>query len=451
MSAAKRTAYDKYLALLEKSASILNLDPVIYQRLQIPELLVRGEVTIEMDDGSFKSFKVFRCQHNHARGPTQGGTRFDLAVCESEVKFLAAMMSMKNTIVDIRHGGGKGGICVDKFALSMKERERLCRGYIRVIAPYIGPRVDGPAPDVNTGGAEMAWFLDEYERMIGEHAPAQFTGKPLVLGGSLGRGDATALGAVYASEEMIKKLQMRGPQTIAIQGFGNAGDFYAKLMSERGHKIVSVSDRSGVIYKKAGFEYADLHAFCYDTKGTKVRKVSDYPHKDNLTSEEAELLSLKADIFAPAAFEDKIDAEMARKITSKFIVELANGPCTEEADEILSARGVEVIPDFYASGGGVRVSSAEKVQGLENQKWPAKRVAEWLESRMREAFHDLDKVREQYKLKSFREAGIVYAVREIAEAMTWRGGFEYPYGKTIDVPTVTVYKDLNRGFYKLEQ
>ena len=268
---------------------------------------------------------------------------------------------------------------------------------------------------------------------------------------SLGRGDATALGAVYASEEMIKKLQMRGPQTIAIQGFGNAGDFYAKLMSERGHKIVSVSDRSGVIYKKAGFEYADLHAFCYDTKGTKVRKVSDYPHKDNLTSEEAELLSLKADIFAPAAFEDKIDAEMARKITSKFIVELANGPCTEEADEILSARGVEVIPDFYASGGGVRVSSAEKVQGLENQKWPAKRVAEWLESRMREAFHDLDKVREQYKLKSFREAGIVYAVREIAEAMTWRGGFEYPYGKTIDVPTVTVYKDLNRGFYKLEQ
>ena len=196
MSTQKRTAYDKYLALLEKAATVLKLDPVIYARLQIPELLVRGSVVIEMDDGSFKEFKVFRCQHNHARGPTQGGTRFDLAVCESEVKFLAAMMSMKNTIVDIRHGGGKGGICVDKFALSMKERERLCRGYIRVIAPYIGPRVDGPAPDVNTGGAEMAWFLDEYERMIGEHAPAQFTGKPLVLGGSLGRGDATALGAV---------------------------------------------------------------------------------------------------------------------------------------------------------------------------------------------------------------------------------------------------------------
>ena len=457
----KRTAYDKFLALLAKAAKVLNLDPEIYRRLQIPQRLIRGHVTIEMDDGSFRTFPVWRCQHNHSRGPTQGGTRFDEAVCESEVMFLAAMMSMKNTIVDIRHGGGKGGICVQNYkkdqahgGFSDKERERLCRGYIRVIAPWIGPRVDGPAPDVNTGGREMAFFLDEYERMTGQHCFGAFTGKPIGLGGSLGRGDATALGAVYASEEMIKLLGMKGPLTIAIQGFGNAGDFYAKLMSERGHKIVSVSDRSGVIYKKDGFDFADLHAFCYDEKGNKLQddahKVMAYRHKDNLPSEEAELLSLKADIFAPAAFEDKIDADMARKISSKFIVELANGPCTEEADEILSERGVEVIPDYYASGGGVRVSSAEKVQGLENQKWTAERVAEWLESRMRAAMKDLTKVRKEYGLKTLREAGIVYAVREIAECMTSRGGFEYnDWGETIDVPEVTVYKDLNIGFYKL--
>ncbi len=441
----KRTAFDKYLAQLDNAAKVLNLDPRILERLKVPALLVKGRVYVEMDNGTFSDYAVFRCQHNHARGPTQGGTRFDPAVCESEVKFLAAMMTMKNTIDQILNGGGKGGICVDKAPLSLGEGERLCRGYTRVIAPYIGPRVDGPAPDVNTGGQEMAWFLDEYERIVGEHCFGAFTGKPLVLGGSLGRGDATALGAVYASEAMIKKLGLKGSLTISIQGFGNAGDYYAKLMSSEshgGHKIVSVSDRSGVIYKADGFDYNELHAFCYNEKGKKVRKVTEYPYKDALTSKEAELLSLKADIFAPAAFEDKIDAVMARVIKSKFIVELANGPCTEEADAILAERGVEIIPDIYASGGGVRVSAAEKIQGLENQKWTAERVKEWLKSRMFQAFEDLDKVREEYHLKSFREAAMVFAVREVAEAMTWRGGFEYPYGKTVNaIPVIMMIGD----------
>lgn len=443
----KRTAFDKYLAQLDNAAKVLNLDPRILERLKVPALLVRGKVQVEMDDGTFKTYDVFRCQHNHARGPTQGGTRFDPAVCESEVKFLAAMMTMKNTIDQILNGGGKGGICVDKIPLSLSEGERMCRGYIRTIFPWIGPRCDGPAPDVNTGGQEMAWFLDEEERLAREHQFGAFTGKPLVLGGSLGRNDATALGAVYASEAMIKKLGLIGPLSISIQGFGNAGDYYAKLMSGKahgGHKIVSVSDRSGVIYKADGFNYDELHAFCYNEKGKKVRKVTEYPYKDNLTSEEAELLSLNADIFAPAAFEDKIDAAMARIIKSKFIVELANGPCTEEADAILAERGVEIIPDIYASGGGVRVSAAEKIQGLENQKWTAERVAEWLKTRMFQAFDDLVKVREEYHLKSFREAAMVFAVREVAEAMTWRGGFDYPYGEVIEVEPVTVYKDLGK-------
>ncbi|MCX6739148.1 MAG: Glu/Leu/Phe/Val dehydrogenase [Candidatus Parcubacteria bacterium] len=442
----KRTPFDKYLAQLENAATVLNLDPRILERLKIPALLIRGKVKVEMDDGTFKEFNVFRCQHNHARGPTRGGTRFDPAVCESEVKFLAAMMTMKNTIDQILNGGGKGGICVDKIPLSLSEGERLCRGYTRTIHPWIGPRRDGPAPDVNTGGQEMAWFLDEQERLAGEHCFGAFTGKPLVLGGSLGRGDATALGAVYATEAMIKQLGLKGGLSISIQGFGNAGDFYAKLMSEEkhgGHKIVSVSDRSGVIYKADGFDYTDLHNFCYKN-GKKVRKVTEYPYKDALTSEEAELLSLTADIFAPAAFEDKIDAAMARAIKSKFIVELANGPCTEEADAILAERGVEIIPDIYASGGGVRVSAAEKIQGLENQKWTAERVAEWLRTRMFQAFEDLVNVRKEYQLKSFREAAMVFAVREVAEAMTWRGGFDYPHGEVIDVEPVVVYKDLTK-------
>ncbi|TRZ52930.1 Glu/Leu/Phe/Val dehydrogenase [bacterium] len=357
----KRTAFDKYLAQLDNAAKVLNLDPRILERLKVPALLVRGKVRVEMDDGTFKTFDVFRCQHNHARGPTQGGTRFDEKVCESEVKFLASMMTMKNTIDEIRNGGGKGGICVDKIPLSLLEGELMCRGYINVIAPYLGEKVDGPAPDVNTGAQEMAWFMSEYDRLTGQHNFAQFTGKPLELGGSLGRGNATALGGVYATEAMMEKLGLTGRHlTIATQGFGNAGDFYAKLMTERGHKLISVSDRSGVIYKADGFDYADLHKFCYNEKGKKVRKVTEYPYKDDLTSEQAELLSLKADIFAPAAFEDKIDATMARKIESKFVVELANGPCTEEADSILAEREIEVIPDIYASGGGVFVSSLEK-------------------------------------------------------------------------------------------
>ena len=444
----KRTAFDKYLAQLEKAAKVLDLDPRIYARLQVQARLVRGTVRIEMDDGSFKEFPVYRCQHNHARGPTQGGTRFDLAVCESEIKFLAAMMTMKNAIDDIMHGGGKGGIRVDKFALSMGERERLCRGYIRTIAPWIGPRVDGPAPDVGTGAQEMAWFLDEYERIIGgEHCFAAFTGKPVVLGGSLGRSDATALGAVYATEAMMNKLGLKGQQTVAIQGFGNAGDFYAKLMKDRGHTIISVSDRSGTISDPSGFDLYDLHNFCHDESGKKIRKVTEYPRWDR--SIDPLRVALSADIFAPAAFEDLIDAHMARELQSKFIVELANGPCTEEADAILAGRGIPVIPDIYASGGGVRVSAAEKIQGLENQKWPANRVHTWLKDQMFKAFDDLKKTKERYQLRSLREAAMVFAVGAVAEAMAWRGGFEYKYGETIDVPTVTVYKDLSSKGPKL--
>lgn len=446
---AKRTPYDKYLALLEKAAHVLKLDPVYYERLKVPERLVRGAIRIEMDDGSYQEFPCFRCQHNHARGPTQGGTRFDLAVCESEVKFLAATMSMKNTIVDIRHGGGKGGVKVDKFKLSMAERERLCRGYIRVIAPYIGPRVDGPAPDVNTGGQEMAWFLDEYERMIGKHAPAQFTGKPIVLGGSLGRDNATALGAVYASEEMIKYLNLSGSQTISIQGFGKAGDPYARLMSERGHRIISVSDKSGVIADRRGLSYKDLHAFTTDEKGAKIDNLALYQKRE--TNIDPLEVSMSADIFVPAAFEDLIDENIARKLKCKFIVEIANGPCTEPADVILSERGIPIVPDIYSSGGGVRVSASEKIQGLENHKWEKERVDLWLESRMRAAFKDLLDVQKEFGLKTLREAGIVFAVRKIVEAMKWRGGLSYNYGEIIDVPTVTVKKDLKEGFYTVSE
>ncbi|MFA6565539.1 MAG: Glu/Leu/Phe/Val dehydrogenase [Candidatus Paceibacterota bacterium] len=463
---AKRTAFDKYLAQLDNAAKVLNLDPRIYERLKVPALLVRGKVRVEMDDKTFKEFNVFRCQHNHARGPTQGGTRFSEKVCESEIKFLASMMTMKNTIGEIRNGGGKGGICVDKRPLSLLEGELMCRGYINVIAPYIGEKVDGPAPDVNTGAREMAWFMAEYDRLTGQHNFAQFTGKPLELGGSLGRGDATALGAVYATEAMMKKLGLKGPLTIAQQGFGNAGDFYAKLMTERGHIVESVSDTSGVIYKKGGFDYKDLHNFCYaivDGKEKKIRKVTEYDKYDavafakEIKDENGEVIrtewtvptkldpreeALKADIFAPAAFEDLIDADMARKIKCKFIVELANGPCTEEADAILAKRGIPVIPDIYSSGGGVFVSSLEKNQGFENYQWPARRVGDMLKEQMlRKSFDNLEAVREEFKLNSMRQAAMVYAVREVAKAMTWLGGFHLPYGVVLDRPTVVMYQD----------
>jgi glutamate dehydrogenase/leucine dehydrogenase len=458
----KRTPFDKYLAQLEKASKVLNLDPRIYARLQVPKLLLRGTVIVEQDDGSWKTSKIYRAHHSRARGIPQGGTRWDVAVCESEVKFLSAMMTMKNTIVGIWHGGGKGGICGDKFALSMGERERTCRGYIRAIEPWIGDRKDGPAPDVNTGGQEMAWFRDELEEIRGYDCAGSFTGKPVYLGGSLGRADATALGAVYATEAMLEKIRSQEEnittkkgtifswnpsKEISIQGFGNAGNNYFRLMAARGHKIISVSDRSGVIYKKDGFDYADLHAFCYDDKGQKIHKVSDYPKKDTMSSEEAEKLSLKAYIFAPAAFEDTINADMAKKLECKFGIELANGPCTEEADEILAKRGITFISDIYSSGGGVRVSSAEKSQDLSNAPWTEEQVNVWLKTRMFKAFDLIEATREKYNLPTFRESAVVYAVSEVAEAMQSRGNLDKPlswYTKTIDLPPVVMVKGDNK-------
>lgn len=446
MSTVKKSLFDKYLDQLAMANAVLKLDEQIYERLRVPALLVKGHVRVQMDNGSFREFQAYRCQHNHARGPTQGGTRFDLEVCESEVKGLAAFMTMKNAIVGILHGGGKGGICVDKFKLSTRELELLCRGYICLIARWIGPRKDGPAPDVNTGGQEMAWFLDQFERMTGEHCFAAFTGKPLSLGGSFVREDATALGAVFATKAAMKDLGM-GPsqKRVAIDGFGNAGYHFARLMSSSeygSHKIVSVSDRSGMIANANGLDCKKIHDFCCDQTGKKVRKVCEYDG-DVVRGDEAMKIVMEADVFAPAAFEDRVTADMVEKSKWRLVVELANGPLTQEADRIAADRKIVVIPDIFASGGGVRVSAAEKIQGLENQRWPAARVKDWLKDRMELSYDIIEGTREKYNLKTLREAAVVYAIGEVAEAMVLRGGLHIKeeYEKVVDAGTVIMYQD----------
>jgi glutamate dehydrogenase/leucine dehydrogenase len=461
MSNEKNSDFAKYLSAVELIEKVLKPHPTIIKNLKTPYRFIRSGIWLHRDDGSFEYLPAYRCQFNKARGMPQGGTRYEITAVEDTCKFLAGDMILKNAIVGIMHGGGKGVITVDKFKHSKLECELFSRGYIDVTEPYIGPRVDGPAPDKNTGGDEMSWFLDELELIRGYHCPGSFTGKPLVLGGSVGRGDATGLGAVYATKSMIGHLGLEGQHlTFGVDGFGNAGDNYIKKMESSehgGHVCVATSDTSGIIAKKGGLDIKALHDFCYDpVTGKKVRKVTEFVQVDPsiLVGREAIDVYLNADFGAPAASQNRIadkeiwkqredgleylEAVDAHKIMWKFGVELANGPCTMEAIEILVERKIPFVPDIFASGGGVRVSSAEKAQGLLNAKWTEEQVRVWLKDQMELAFKEIMKTQEKYGLATIRDAATIYAGEQIVEAMKFRGGLYLPYGKTIDAMPVVV-------------
>ncbi len=381
--------------------------------LSRPRRVFTFGIPVRMDSGVVRVFNGYRVQYNDALGPTKGGIRYHEEVDLEEVKTLSFLMALKCSLADLPFGGGKGGIEVDPTKLSVGELERLTRGYVREIHQFIGPRIDVPAPDVNTNGQIMAWFVDEYSKIKGEFTPGVVTGKPIELGGSLGREEATALGGAFVLENFLKstKKYKKGLK-VAIQGFGNVGGNMAKILDNWGYKVVAISDVNGAVYDEKGFA---INKVCDAQKGTCK---PDHFKGKKITNQE--LLYLPVDILIPAALSKQITSANADKVKAKIIVEMANAPVTEEADAILEKKGITVIPDILANSGGVIVSYFEWVQNSSNEYWTKERVNESLEEKIGLAF----KKAFDFKIKndmSFREACYGIAIDRILKAERMRG------------------------------
>jgi len=402
-------------AQLDEVAALIDLDPGIHAVLREPMREMHMSIPVKMDDGQTKVFKGFRVQHNNARGPCKGGIRFHPQETIDVVRALAAWMTWKCAVVDIPLGGGKGGVICNPKEMSTGELERLSRGYIDTIWEFIGPDRDIPAPDVYTNPQIMGWMMDEYSKLKGCGMPSVITGKPLAIGGSRGRNDATARGGVHTVIEAAKHLDIDlSSATVAIQGFGNAGSYAAILMQElAGSKIIAVSDSKGGIYNKQGLEPHKVVQHKADSGS-----VMGFPQAENITN--AELLELKADILCPAGLETVLTGENAPRVKAKIIAELANGPTTPEADGILYQNGIFVIPDFLCNAGGVTVSYFEWVQCLNRYFWNESEVHQRLNEKMTKAFQAV--LAESLKRKvHMRLAAYIVAVNRVAETMKMRG------------------------------
>ena len=398
-------------AQLDRAAELLQLDPVMHAFLRKPMREFHFTIPVKMDDGQARIFDGFRVQYNDARGPGKGGIRFHPDETIDTVRALAAWMTWKTAVVDIPLGGAKGGVICDPRLLSTTELERLARGFMRAIARYVGLTKDVPAPDVYTNPQIMAWMMDEYRVLVGHHDPGVITGKPLVVGGSAGRGDATARGGVFTVREAAKVLNLDlNGTTAAIQGYGNAGQFAHLLASQLlGQKIIAVSDSRGGIINSNGLDFKEVVAHKQSTGS-----VIGFPGADSISNEE--LLELDVTVLYPAALENVITAVNAANIKAKIVAELANGPTTPEADEVLYANGVYVLPDFLCNAGGVTVSYFEMVQNAYQYYWPENMVHDRLDEKMTVAFHAVHNVAQSKHINN-REAAYVVAVERVAEAV----------------------------------
>jgi glutamate dehydrogenase (NAD(P)+) len=399
---------------LDEAAKLLKLDSGTHEMLRWPMRELRVTIPVKMDDGTIKVFQGFRVQYNDSRGPTKGGIRWHPDETIDTVRALAAWMTWKTSVVDIPYGGGKGGIICNPKEMSEGEKERLARGYIRALGRFIGPKKDIPAPDVYTTPQIMAWMMDEYSKLTGYNTPGVITGKPLNVGGSLGRGDATAKGGMFVLREAayINDIDL-SKATVAIQGYGNAGQFAHFLAEEMfGSKVIAISDSKGGILNKSGLK-AKKSIDAKLKKGTVVKLDGD-----KISNEE--LLELDIDVLIPAALENVITEKNASKIKAKISVELANGPTTPEADKILHDNNCYVIPDFLANAGGVTVSYFEWVQNEAGYYWPLERVYNELDDHMTKAFHAVHDMRAKEKVHN-RLAAYMVAVKRVADAMKVRG------------------------------
>lgn len=403
--------FDHAVALLRSEYDKEPRFDAVVKKLREPEAVHAFELSVDMDNGEKKTFSAFRSQHNSARGPHKGGIRFHPQVTESEVKALSMWMTWKCATTGIPYGGGKGGVVVDPKQLSRSEVQRLARAYARALAPYIGPWKDIPAPDVNTGGQTMAWMLDEYEQTIGQRAPAAFTGKPLALGGSAGREEATGLGGVYILRELIRALKLEPKNTrVAVQGFGNVGYWFAEHAHRLGFQIMALSDSKGGIMSNASRGFVPKEVLAYKTE---TGSLAGFPGSVSITNEE--LLEADAEIIVPSALEHVITNKNASRIRAKAIIEMANGPVTPEADAILQKNGVLSVPDVLANAGGVTVSYFEWVQNLYGYSWTHAEVLGRLEPLMVNAFSAVWETHLQ-RQAPLRTAAYLAAVRKVIEA-----------------------------------
>jgi glutamate dehydrogenase (NAD(P)+) len=403
------------LKQLAEAAKIIDLDHGMHEILSYPKRVLTVAIPTRMDNGEIKVFTGFRSQHNDARGPFKGGIRYHPQVSIDEVKALSMWMTWKCAIADLPYGGGKGGIICNPKEMSEGELERMTRRYAYGISDIIGPHTDIPAPDVYTGGKEMAWIMDTYSALKGNFVqPELITGKPLAIGGSLGRNEATGRGLSFTIREAAKKLKINmKTATVIVQGFGNAGQFAAQLVEEQGAKIIGASDSQGGVYNKNGIQIGALRRH-----KEKTGSVVGFSGTKSISNED--LLEQDCTILIPAALESQLTKKNAGKISTKIIAEAANGPTTTEADETLYKNKILVIPDILANGGGVTVSYFEWLQNLRREYWSENEVNERLDRNITKAFDDVYNIYEKYDV-NMRKASTLLAVNRVVEAIKIRG------------------------------
>ncbi|MGB3293376.1 MAG: Glu/Leu/Phe/Val dehydrogenase [Phormidesmis sp.] len=412
---------------LEKAAQYAPISADATERLKFPKASLKVAIPVRMDNGSLRVFEGYRVRYDDTRGPTKGGIRFHPNVTLDEVQSLAFWMTFKCAAVNLPFGGAKGGITLNPKELSKFELERLSRGYIDAIASFIGPDLDIPAPDVYTNAMVMGWMMDQYSIIKGKRSPAVITGKPVSMGGSLGRSTATGTGAFFVVQAMMKKYgKSPAEMTVAVQGFGNAGSVIARQLHEAGYKVVAVSDSKGGIYRSSGLHIPDIQQFKRTHHAMKAvyckDSVCSIVEHDTLTNEE--LLGLDVDILIPAALENQITADNAHTVQARYIFEVANGPVTADADAILEKNGVSLFPDILVNAGGVMVSHFEWVQNRSGLYWKLDEVNNQLEERISQEAETIWKIAHQRSI-SFRTAAYIHALSRLSEALDDRGTRDY--------------------------
>ncbi len=399
----------------------LGLSEGVYQLLKEPQRVLEVSIPVKMDDGTIKTFKGYRSQHNDAVGPYKGGIRFHPDVDLDEVKALSIFMTFKCGIVGIPYGGGKGGISVDPLKLSANELEQLSRGYIQKVHKYLGDKIDIPAPDVGSNWQVMSWMLDEYEKIKGYQEPGIITGKPLLLGGSLGRTEATGVGIVEIAKCYLDKIGKKASEaSAAVQGFGNVGSYTCKTLQEENIKVVAISElyngKMFAIYSADGIDVEALMKFRESNNN-----LAEFDNVEVIDMDK--FWSLEVDLLIPAALENAIDEEIAKKIKAKAVIEAANGPTTVEADKILMERNIFVTPDVLTNAGGVTVSYFEWVQNLYGYYWSQGKVLEEAKATMRKAFENIWNLYKEHADISMRQAAYMYSIKVVADAMKLRGWY----------------------------
>ena len=406
--------FEAMMSRFDRAAELLDLEPGIYKVLRSPEKEITVSIPVLMDNGEVEVFTGIRVLHNTSRGPAKGGIRFDMNVSLDEVKALAAWMTWKCAVVNIPFGGAKGGVICDPLKMSVGELERVTRRYTSGIISTLGPDSDVPAPDVNTNERVMAWLMDTYSMHVGHTVNAVTTGKPVEMGGSLGRREATGRGVMFTATQALEHLKMdvKGA-TVAVQGFGNVGSIGAQLLAEQGCKVVAISDRTGGWHNPKGIDVADAMAYV-----RKNKTLDGYGKGEAITNEQ--LLELPVDVLVPAALENVITTKNAKNIKAKIICEGANGPTTAAADTILDEKGIFVVPDILANAGGVTVSYFEWVQNRGGYYWDEETVNDRLRKIMVESFGSVLKISQQHKV-NMRTAAYMVAISRVATVHRLRG------------------------------